>query len=88
LIFENLVILWIAIEKVCPPETAFKYFDKALNSKQGRPRELPYFSWTPEDIQDLLAFREKGLTYKEIGSYYGVSDHSIFVIIKRQVIVH
>lgn len=84
MVFENLMVLWIAIEKNCSQEVAFKYFDKVISSKEGRPRELPYFSWTPEDIQDILIFRKEGLTYKEIGSYYGVSDHSIFVIIKRR----
>lgn len=73
MVFENLVALHIAIEKQCPPETAFKYLDNFLERKTSK----VYFQWSNEDIADIHKLRSKGVKYKEIASYYGTSERNI-----------
>lgn len=76
MVFENLMALWIAVEKQCPQEVAFKYLDNCLENGPDFKRS-PKFRWTPQDIQDVMRFREQGINWDEIGSYYGMKGDSI-----------
>jgi hypothetical protein len=71
MVFENLVALWIAVEKQCPPETAFKWLDNYLENGDGF-KKKPKFSWTREDVQDVIRLREGGVAWKEIADCYGL----------------
>lgn len=82
--FENIVALWIAIEKECPQEVAFKYLDRYLEDNPKKIKGNLRFKWTNEDIQDIKKFREQGLTYKEISEIYCVSYHTINSIFKNK----
>ena len=67
--------LLLAIVEEIPPELAFK------KMKTGTKK---YYKWSELDIEDMIYFKEQGMTYKEIGKIYGISDQSIFKIIKRR----
>lgn len=80
---ENLLALWIAIKKNCPPEVAFKYIDKFLDGDTDCLKKELYFKWTNKEVESLIKFREEGLTYKEIAEIYGVGERSIINAIKN-----
>lgn len=75
MVFENLVALLIAAERKCPQEVAFKYVDRLGHETEFK--RAPVFSWTPEDIQDVMKFKQEGISNEEIGSYYGVKANTI-----------
>lgn len=79
--FENLLALLIAIEKECPPEVAFKYLDKYLES--GDYKKKPRFKWTDKDIEDVIKLKNQGITQKEISSYYGLEESGMCRIVKK-----
>lgn len=81
--FENLVALYIAIEKQCPQETAFKYLNRLLDGNPKKHNNKPQFIWTSEDIEDIKKFRKQGLTYKEIAKIYFTTDQTIYCVLKR-----
>ncbi|AZV56047.1 sigma-70 family RNA polymerase sigma factor [Clostridium sp. AWRP] len=76
MVFENLLVLLIAAKEKCPQEVAFKYLDRYLEHGTNFKRP-PVFSWTPEDIQDVMKFKQEGISNEEIGSYYGVKANTI-----------
>ncbi|KAA8676170.1 hypothetical protein [Clostridium sp. HV4-5-A1G] len=81
MVFENLMALWIAIEKECPQEVAFKYLDRYLGDG---PKQAPKFRWTPQDVEDVMKFRKEGINCAEIGSYYGLKGASISYLLCRK----
>lgn len=83
MVFENMVALLIAAEKKCPQEVAFKYLDRLEYGTEFK-RE-PVFSWTPQDIQDVLKFRQEGISDEEIGSYYGVKAGTIVRLFYKKI---
>lgn len=73
---EGWIALGIAIlsKGYLTPETAFlKLFDGCMS-------QLPF---TDEDTQDMIKLRGKGISFKEIGKMYGISDSTAFNRIKR-----
>lgn len=75
MVFENLLALHIAIEKDCPPETAFLWLDRLLDGKKNP--KIPDFPWTIFDIEDIKKLKSQGITYREISTYYGVHPSNI-----------
>ncbi|WP_373899310.1 hypothetical protein ACER0A_002065 [Haloimpatiens sp. FM7315] len=78
--FENLMALYIAIEKQCMQEEAFKYLDKYAEGEN--PKNLS-FKWEKEDLEDIQKFRQRGLKCKEIAKIYFKSVYSIYGALKR-----
>jgi hypothetical protein len=83
MVFENLMALWIAVEKQCPQEVAFKYLDRYIENGPDF-KQMPKFRWTPQDIQDVLKFRQEGISDLEISSYYGVKKTTLHSVICRK----
>ena len=67
----NFYALAVAIFKECSTETAF---EKIQSPSPDRVK--PQLSI--EDIQDMRKFREEGVIYKEIASYYGATFYAIY----------
>lgn len=80
MIFDNLMALHISIQRSCPPEIAFKYLD---NPAWFNRKKKPTFNWSDGDMQDILKFRQEGLTWREIGSYYNTSPGALFHLVER-----
>ncbi|WP_155241927.1 hypothetical protein [Clostridium pasteurianum] len=66
--------LHVAIRRNCPPEIAFKYIDNLAWLERKR---SPNFDWIEKDVKDVLKFREEGLSWSEIGSYYGTTASGV-----------
>lgn len=81
MVFDNLMALHISIRKQCPPEVAFKCLDKYAALKEFK---MPRFDWTERDIRDALKFKEEGLTWSEIGSYYGMTASGVCHAVKTR----
>ncbi|RMD04934.1 hypothetical protein D9O40_00875 [Clostridium autoethanogenum] len=83
MVFENMVALLIAAEKKCPQEVAFKYLDRL--GRETEFKRAPVFSWTYEDMQDVLKFRQEGISDEEIASYYGVKASTIVGLFYKKI---
>lgn len=75
-VFENLMALYIAIEEECPPEIAFKRLDRFCGQIVKNLR----FPWTDKDLHDIEIYRSEGITWKEIGNYFGVAESTIHLV--------
>jgi hypothetical protein len=83
MVFENLMALWIAVEKQCPQEVAFKYLDRYIENGPDF-KQMPKFRWTLEDMQDVFRLRHEGVSDEEISSYYGVKKTTLQSVICRK----
>ena len=72
----NYYALTVALEKSCLPEQAF---DMLENVRLGERFRLN----NEVDIAVLQGMRQRGLTLKEIGEYYGYSQTRIFKVLER-----
>lgn len=74
--YENTMALTLAIlsERFLLPEQAW---DKLENPDKQN------FSLTDEDKEDVLAMREQGITWREIGRIYGVDHSGLCNVAKR-----
>ncbi|WP_052447234.1 hypothetical protein [Clostridium polynesiense] len=72
--FENLMALWIAVDKKCTPEVAFKWLDRYTGNEEFQ--KNPQFRWTVEDAKDVVSLRQQGCTWGEIKEIYGFSSNS------------
>lgn len=63
---ENWYALCIAIMLKMPPETAFQVLDIG---QRNRKSVLNF-----DDTRDMLKLKSDGLTYKQIGVMYGISE--------------
>lgn len=81
MVFENLLALHIAILKECSPELAFEWLDRYQEKKLIK--KAPYYPWTIEDLMDISKYRQQGINWNEIGSYYGVNKQTVFKAYKR-----
>lgn len=71
---ENHYALIVAILKGCTPEQAFERLNTGHN-KTIKAKET--------EILEMIKLKSEGLTYKEIGEMYGLSDHATYRKIKR-----
>lgn len=78
--FENLVALYIAVEKQCTQEMAFQYLDKFA---EGIIDKKPRFKYSDEDIQDINKFKQQGLSCEEIAKIYFTTTNSIYGALQR-----
>jgi hypothetical protein len=46
-------------------------------------RPAPIKTWTEEDCQKVIKMREEGVTWRECGRMYGITDHQIFNRIRK-----
>lgn len=67
----NCCALILAILTECSQETAFEKMQSSIPMKVK-----PVIS--QEDIKDMRIFREEGMIYREIGSYYGATKDLIY----------
>jgi hypothetical protein len=72
--FENLIALYISIERECPPEVAFKWLDRYLGDNKGRHENKPRFPWSKDDVEDIVALRSSGVSWDDIGEMYGAKS--------------
>jgi hypothetical protein len=68
LVTENWCALYMSIICNILPEDALRAID------EGR---IIYHDWTKEDIEDIIAMRNQGLRWKEIGDIYCRRSDSI-----------
>ncbi len=81
-LLENYTALLIAIEKEVCQEEAFKILDIVADGKQISNRKFKV-KLINEDMKDMIKLKNEGLTYKQIGEIYGISDHAVYRRIKR-----
>lgn len=74
MVFENLMALYIAIQEECPPEIAFKRLDHYCGQAVKNFR----FPWNYDDVSDIEIFKNKGISWREIGTYYGVGESTVW----------
>jgi len=63
---ENWYALCIAIILKTPPETSFQLLGV------GKKRSMSVLNF--DDTIDMINFKSEGLTYKQIGEMYGISE--------------
>jgi DNA-directed RNA polymerase specialized sigma24 family protein len=68
---DNWYALVIAILFKQPPETAFQILEEGE-------RNMNYSKLTELDTLDMIKFREEGITYREIGEMYGISESAAY----------
>lgn len=74
---ENWYALFIAIKLKVTVEQAFKIFEDGSLKKSKL--------ITEEDEKDMIAMKKQGITYKEIGMIYGVTDSTVCHKIKPKM---
>jgi DNA invertase Pin-like site-specific DNA recombinase len=72
---ESWCALFIAIYYNITPEQAFETFWKGKVNRINR-------SLTKDDELEMTRLKQQGMTYKEIGDIYGISDHAVYKRIK------
>lgn len=72
---ESWCALFIAIYYGLTPDQAFKTFWTGKISKVNK-------SLTKEDELEMIRLKQQGITYKEIGAIYGISDNAVYKRIK------
>lgn len=70
---ENYYALMVAILKPCTPEQAFELMKNSSARKK-------HINVNPEV---LIFHKNDGMTYKEIGEMFGITDCAVYIIIKR-----
>lgn len=80
--FENLVALYIAVEKQCTQEMAFKYLDRFA---EGNLTGKPVFRWSDGDIKDIKKFRQEGLNCSEIAEIYFTKKQAIYAALRKKI---
>lgn len=73
---ENWCALFIATQMDVSPEIAFDMLERGNVPKFSR-------TITEDDTKDMIALKGQGLTYKELGAIYGLTDHAAYRWIKR-----
>ena len=74
---ENWSALAIAAYYTLLPEQAFTCYEKGYLSK------FKHGSICPPEIMDIMALREEGKTWKEIGQKYNIKPHTAFMRLRR-----
>jgi len=72
---ENWYALVIAILLKQPPEKAFQTLERGKIN-------LGVSALNDNDTLDMIAFRENGVTYKEIAEMYGMNNSAVYHRIK------
>lgn len=69
----NIAAMYVAIlrEDITTPEQAFSVISESVHKL------------TDEDVLDMIAMRNQGMYYREIGEIYGISDSSVIRRINR-----
>lgn len=73
---DNWCALFIATQLDVSPEIAFD-----LLTREGKPKYNK--TLTDDDTKDMIALKNHGITYKEIGARYALTDHAAYRRIKR-----
>lgn len=73
---DNWCALFIATQLEVSPEVAFDLLDR-----REKPRTNKLI--TDDDTKDMIALKAQGLTYKELGTMYGLTDRAAYRRIKR-----
>lgn len=68
--------MFIATQIDVSPEIAFDMLERGNSPKYSR-------TITDDDTKDMIALKSQGITYKEIGAMYGLTDHAAYRRIKR-----
>jgi hypothetical protein len=73
---ENIAAMYIAIlrDDVFTPEQAFRILEG---------KDIVRHRTSNEDTEDMIAMREQGMTYREIGEIYGMAESSVLKRIKN-----
>lgn len=74
---ENYYALMVAILKDCSPEQAFQHMDDPAALLRKAPR------LDQGDVADMVALKQQGLTYREIGLIYNKKPDTVYSIIRR-----
>jgi len=76
----NYAALAVSILSDCFPEIAFeKLYNPHCISVGKKSRNM----LTDTDIENMMRYKCQGLTYKQVGSIYGISDHCVNKRIQR-----
>ncbi|MFA6941442.1 MAG: hypothetical protein WCQ54_10790 [Clostridiaceae bacterium] len=73
---DNWCALFIATQLDVSPEIAFD-----LLTRREKPRTNKLI--TDDDTKDMIALKSQGITYREIGAMYGLTDHAAYRRMKR-----
>ncbi|MDF2608898.1 MAG: hypothetical protein K0R92_372 [Lachnospiraceae bacterium] len=73
---ENYYALLICILKPVTIEQGFDLLEGHISNRYN-------LAITGEDIEDMIRMKQQGMTYREIGSYYGISEEAAYRRIKR-----
>lgn len=79
LLKENYYALVLSILKGWTPEQSFLYFETGKIMRLSSIRK----DITNDDVMDMVALKEQGLTYKEIGDLYNAKKDMIVKRIDR-----
>ncbi|MDD4528241.1 MAG: AsnC family protein [Candidatus Margulisbacteria bacterium] len=67
---DNWYALVVAILLKVPPETSFKMLNEGSRKVSS--------ALNDNDTLDMLKYREDGITFKEIGEMYGISESAAY----------
>jgi DNA invertase Pin-like site-specific DNA recombinase len=73
---ENYYALLICILKPVTIEQGFDLLDGRITHRNN-------MAITSEDIEDMIRMKQQGMTHREIGSFYGISEEAAYRRIKR-----
>lgn len=73
---ENYYALLICILKPVTIEQGFGLLEGHVSDRYN-------LAITGEDIEDMIRMKQQGMTHREIGSYYGISEEAAYRRIKR-----
>jgi hypothetical protein len=73
---ENYYALLICILKPITIETSFQMLNGIFPKRN-------HTDVHKDDVKDMIRMRQQGITYREIGEVYGMSDEAIYRRIKR-----
>jgi hypothetical protein len=73
---ENYYALLICILKPVTVEQSFDLYEGRITKVQNK-------SISKDDVEDMIRMKQQGMTHREIGSFYGLSEEATYRRIKR-----